>query len=358
MRRIHSFQALCSVLVALLVQVSASCARAPDSSLSAWIDYPAEGATLPLGAPVTVMSHSFAREGVAEVVLSVNGEAYRRDVPSESGSDFVSMGQEWVPMEAGLYTLQVEVYDRAGSASNPDMVSVEVVGDGGLAVPTPVEGVTPVITDNPTAVVTVTPVITVTSPPAASILQFYSYPPEIAAGSCATIYWNVENAQRVIFGGVDQPFSGSFETCLCASEGYTLRVIHLDGTEEQRTVTVNVAGSCEVTAPPPAADTQAPPVPSPAVPANGLELPCRSTQTLVWLPVDDPSGIAGYYVKLERESSPGQWQSVGGYGPVSGKQVDANVDCGIKYRWMVRAQDGAGNYSDWSAPSQFSVTLK
>jgi len=78
---------------------------------------------------------------------------------------------------------------------------------------------------------------------------------------------------------------------------------------------------------------------------------------LVWLPVDDPSGIAGYYVKLELEVKPGAWQSAGGYGPVSGKKVDVNVNCGVRYRWMVRAQDGAGNISDWSAPSYFSITL-
>jgi len=328
-----------------------SCAGQTGDLPSAWIDYPAEGATLPVGAPVRVLSHGFAREGVAEVVLSVNGEAYRRDVPPEAGSDFVSIGQDWVPVEAGLYTLQVQVYDRGGGGGNPASVSVEVMGETEIATPTLVEAVTPVVTDTPT------PVITVTSVPAASIIQFYSYPPEISAGSCATIYWNVENAQQVIFGGVDQPFSSSYETCLCADESYTLRVIHPDGTEEQQTLTVDVTGSCEITAVPPAADTQEPPAPSPAVPANGLELSCRSTQTLAWLPVDDPSGISGYYVKLERESTPGQWQSVAGYGPIPDKQAGVNVDCGIKYRWAVRAQDGAGNFSDWSAFSQFSVTL-
>jgi hypothetical protein len=57
------------------------------------------------------------------------------------------------------------------------------------------------------------------------------------------------------------------------------------------------------------------------------------------------------------EITAGQWQSAGGYGPVPGKQVDVNVQCGGIYRWMVRAQDGAGNFSNWSAPSAFSVTL-
>ena len=334
-----------------LVLGGTSCAQQLDVSSSAWIDYPSEGATLLLGAPITIISHGFAREGVAEVVLSVNGEAYRRDVPAEAGNDFVSLRQDWIPVEVGLYTLQVQVYDRRGASGNPATVSVEVVGEVETKVPTPVEAVMPVVTETPT------PVITATASPVPSIIQFYSYPPEISAGACATIYWNAENVQRVIFDGTDQAFSGSYETCLCTEESYTLRVIHLDGTEEQRTVTVNVTGSCEVTAPPLAADTQAPPAPVPAVPANGLELSCRSTQTLAWLPADDPSGISGYYVKVERENTPGQWQSVAGYGPIPNKQVGANVDCGVKYRWAVRAQDGAGNFSEWSAFSQFSVTL-
>jgi hypothetical protein len=162
----------------------------------------------------------------------------------------------------------------------------------------------------------------------------------------------------VIFGGIDQPFDGSYETCLCENERYTLTVIHQDGTEEKQRVDIAVNGSCVTpTIPPPPQDTTPPPVPSPSVPSNGLVLSCRSSQTLAWLPVDDPSGISGYYVKLEVQVTKGNWQSAAGYGPVTGKQVDAAVNCGGIYRWMVRAQDGAGNYSDWSAASSFSIGI-
>jgi hypothetical protein len=258
----------------LLALGLSSCARETSPYPQAWIDYPHEGDVIPSGTYVTVHSHGFAREGVAEIVLSVNGEAYRYDVPAGAGDDFLSMRQDWIPVEAGIYTLQVQVYDTQGQISNPAMVTVKVKGTE----PTPVE------TDS-TPVGTVTPVATATSPPSTS-------PPP--------------------------------------------------------------------TSPPPTeppADTTPPPVPSPAVPANGLALSCRSSQTLAWLPVTDPSGIAGYYVKLELEIKQGQWQSAGGYGPVTGKQVDVNVQCGGVYRWMVRAQDGAGNYSGWSAPSHFSINL-
>ena len=342
-----------------------SCASQTASYPQTWIDYPANGASVVAGTSVNVISHVFAREGVAEIVLSVNGEPYRRDVPAEAGADFVSVQQEWIPDEAGIYTLQVQGYDSQGQAGSLATVSVEVLGDTAMAPPAPVISVTPVITNTPTTVITVTPVISVTPPPpASSIVNFYSYPPEISAGSCATIYWYVENAQQVIFGGIDQPFNGSYSTCLCADEQYTLTVIHLDGTEERRTVNINVTGACVTEpppppddVPPPVVDTTPPPVPSPVVPANGLELSCRSTQTLAWLPVSDDSGISGYYVKLEVQVKQGEWQSVGGYGPINGKQVNVNVQCGGIYRWMVRAQDGAGNFSNWSAPSTFSIIL-
>ena len=197
-------------------------------------------------------------------------------------------------------------------------------------------------------------------------VQFLADPAQIQAGSCTTIKWHVENIQSVIFGGIEQPFDGSYKDCLCKNERYTLTVNHLDGRQEKHTVDIAVSGVCETPTPddptptptlPPPADTTSPPAPSPAVPANGLVLSCRATQTLAWLPVSDPSGISGYYVKLEIETKPGVWEAVAGYGPITGKQVDVNVQCGGIYRWMVRAQDGAGNYSNWSAFSTFSVTL-
>ena len=330
-------------ILTVLILGTASCAQKPESYPTAWIDYPPDGASFPLGAPITIISHVFAREGVAEVVLSVNGEAYRRDIPAEAGTDFISMQQEWVPLETGIYTLSVLGYDRQGLAGNPATISVEVVEEAQEVLPEPAS-TEPAITEPP-------------SPSSASI-AFYSDPPEIEAGSCATIYWKVENAKQVVLGGIDQPFSGSYETCLCKNERYTLKVILLDGTEEKRTVDITVTGSCAAEPPPPPAeDTTPPPVPSPNSPSSGQELSCRSSQSLAWTPVSDGSGIAGYYVKLEIQVKKGEWQSAGGYGPVTGKQVTANVQCGGIYRWMVRAQDKAGNFSDWSAPATFSITL-
>ncbi len=275
------------IILALSLAGMTACTTSAESVPSAWIDYPRGGDVFAPGETVTIMSHVFAKNGVSEVVLSINGEAYRRDVPVEAGQDFVSIEQVWVTGEAGIYSIMVQVYDVQGQSGNPAAISVEVIGD---VLPEP-EVPTPTLVVTPTLVPTGVPTNTPTPVPATPTATFV--PPTYTPTS----------------------------------------------------------------PPPPPADNTPPPVPSPAVPANGLELSCRLSQTLVWMPVSDPSGIDGYYVKLERESTPGNWVSAGGYGPVSGKQVDVPVDCGGRYRWMVRAQDGAGNYSAWSAPSYFSVSL-
>jgi len=176
-----------------------------------------------------------------------------------------------------------------------------------------------------------TPVPTLTITPGTSaVVQFWADPAEIEAGACTTIRWHVENVQRVIFGGLEQPFDGSYGDCLCGNQRYTLTVTHLDGTEEKRTVDISVTGSCDTpTVPPPEpeVDTTPPAAPSPAVPADGLEIACKGSQSLVWLPVDDPSGIAEYQVEVQRHSGDNNWQAApGGSISVSDKTTSIPVE--------------------------------
>lgn len=357
-------------VIALLVTLGlTSCSSEATSYPQTWIDNPRDGASLAVNKPVMVKSHTFMQSDVSEVVLSVNGEAYRRDVPTKGAKDFVSVDQEWVPDKPGNYLLQVQGYDVQGHAAQPASISVRVAGITEIVAVVPVISITPTMTATATSTMTptmtFTPVISITPTlRPESKVSFYAEPGQINAGECSTIYWNVENANRVIFGGTDQQFVGSYKDCMCSSRNFTLRVFNKDGVEKQYTAHVSVNGTCETHDEQPQSDSQPQPdtnpptVPVPAVPANGLTLSCRSSQTLVWQPsTDDVSGISLYYVKLEKQIKRGTWQSAGGYGPVKDKQVTVNVDCGIQYRWMVRAKDGAGNYSAWSSASTFSVNL-
>lgn len=357
------------IRIALLFSLAlgtAACGQAAESRPRVWIDAPTDGVLVPSGTPVTVVSHAYARQGVAEVVLTIDGAAYRRDAPASPGSMYVQVSQDWQPPADGTYAVQVQAYDAAGQVSNMASVTVRVGGTlTATSVFTATSTATSVFTATfvPTSTFTPSP----TTPPDAAI-QFWADPPQIQAGACTTIRWHVENAARVILGSADQPFDGSYKDCMCQSQHYQLTVVKLDGSQESRTVNIAVNGSCvtpTMTIPPPdddnppqqQTDTTPPPIPTPAVPANGLTLSCRSTQTLAWLPVKDDSGIAGYYVKLELKIKRDQWQPAG-YGPLNGKQVDVSVQCGGIYRWMVRAQDKAGNFSPWSAPSNFSINLE
>jgi hypothetical protein len=189
----------------------------------------------------------------------------------------------------------------------------------------------------------------------AGLVQFWADPEVIQAGTCTNLYWHVENASKVVFGGLDQPMDGSYRDCLCEGTSYSLTVTDLDGMEQKYRVAITVSGSCIT----PEADTTGPPAPTPAVPANGLTLGCAGSQNLVWLPVDDPSGIDEYQLQVQRHSGDGVWQEVSGsiFSGITDKQRSIPVECGWTYRWRVRAVDGAGNIGSWSAWWSFTITL-
>jgi hypothetical protein len=276
------------VIWSIAILAISACTTQEIVKVQSWIDTPRDGATYEVNTPVQIMSHAYAKEGVGEIVLYINGEAYRRDAAPPSEDNLISLIQEWIPTEAGQYVVEVKAMDVNGKISAPAIIGVEI-SDEKMASDTPTITVSPTEDISPTPDISETPTATLTFTPTIAI-------------------W---------------------------------------------TNTPTITPS--ITAKP--VDNQAPPAPSPQVPANGLELSCRATQTLAWLPVSDESGISGYYVKLELLSGTGQWQSAAGYGPITDKQVEIPIECGIKYRWMVRAQDGAGNFSDWSSTSEFIIVL-
>jgi len=350
----------------VILSLLAGCNMPASSSggVSVWIDVPLDGLTFPAVQAIKIEGHATSPGGVSRVEVWINGAllATVNDPPMEG--ELAAFHAEWIPPAPGEYTIQAVAFGADGASSSPDSARVTF----GEAIVTPVVSVTPVITNTPTPVISVTPTITDTPtlpPPASAVIQFWADPPNVTAGACTTIRWHVENVSRVIFGGIDQPFDGSYSDCMCTSQRYTLIVTHLDGSEERRTVDVAVSGTCITpatptftpTSPPPS-DTTPPPAPSPAVPANGLSIACKAAQSLAWLPVSDPSGISGYQVQVQRHAGDNNWQAApGGSLNVADKTVNVPVECGWYYRWRVRAVDGAGNVGDWSGWWLFTITL-
>lgn len=332
----------------------------------AWIDFPRDGAGIPAGASVIVVSHAYAEDGVAEVLLSVNSVAYRRDPPVAVGDSLVEARQEWVPLEPGPHTLEVRAYDGTGEAISSDAITVRVTGEvteSPTEIPVPTGVPTDVPTGVPTAVPTEIPTNVPTDIPTEIPLPTWTptpFPPPqvnfwvdddtLISGQCTTLHWDVEHATAVFLDGGGVVGHGTKKVCPTSTTTYVLHV-EAPGGNVDRSVTITVSKPPDVTPPP---------VPTPYVPADGLVIdPCPASgkQVLAWLPVEDPSGVV-YYVRLERQLTATTWEPVDAWGPVSGKQVKADVVCGGIYRWTVRAQDGVGLYSAWSAWSGFAVDME
>ncbi len=372
------------ISLAIISLVLSACAAAPAGDAAIWIDAPRDGLAFEVVQPIQIEGHASSRGGVSRVELWVDGALIETISELAPKGEFVSYHTTWTPSGTGTYTIQTLAYSIDGVASAPDSARVTFgvtatvpitpvpeagcptpVGGGPTPVscgaissgcPTPIGGGPTPVSCEPESSGCPTPVGGGPTPVSceAPVVNFWADPPEISAGACTNIRWHVENVQSIVFGGINQPFDGSYEACLCANERYSLLVNYLDGTQDKPYVTVSVTGSCETEAP---GDTEPPSAPVLAVPANGLVIACKGSQTLAWLPVEDPSGIAKYRVQVQRHSGNNNWKTVEDLA-AAGKSVSVSVECGWYYRWRVSAIDGAGNVGAWSDWSEFTISLE
>jgi hypothetical protein len=334
-----------------------------------WIDFPLEGSRFFPDTTVSVTCHAFAEEGVAEVQLAVNGEPYRLAAPAQLGEQFVEISTEWLATEPGQYVLSVIAFDMTGAATNPDRVTVTVVGETPRLVLSPTARETTVpptgTPEEPTATAepsetppsptaTSRPPIWTPEPPTATpppprIVSFEVNRSRITVGECVRFSWRVEGYPTAIYfdeQGVTSP--DSRDRCPTATRDFELRAEGPSGVDAQSITVV-------VLQPSPTPDTQGPPAPGGLSPSGGEGQGCGAV-TLSWNAVSDASGIRTYYVKVEKISgSPksGGWQTTDTEYTIAA----AWLECGQAYQWAVWAEDGAGNVGPSSAWAQFSMDI-
>jgi hypothetical protein len=383
----HSRAWTSACLILTLSLVLAACNMPASSGMTVWLDVPLDGLNLPEVQEINIEGHASGAGRVQQVEIWINGTLLVSldDLPVDG--DLTSFHTTWTPPATGSYSIQAIAVGASGDASSPDTARITFGGKSPVGCPSPVGGgPTPVTCDatpvgcpspvgggptppppcappvvgcpspvggGPTpASCLELPIITVIVPGAT--VEFWADPAEINAGECTDIRWHTANVMGVVFGGISQPLDGSYEACLCDGERYSLAITHLDGSTEKRIVDVAVNGDCITPEP---VDGEGPPAPQPAVPANGLAIACKGSQTLAWLPVDDPSGIAEYQVQVSRHSGDGIWYPVAILDGIMGKQTSLDVECGWNYQWRVQALDNAGNDSGWSEWFEFSILL-
>lgn len=311
------------IILILCLAVCASCSERPAGGTYVWIDAPVEEVSLAQVQEIHIQGHASSPAGIKRVEILVNGEriATLEDLPTQDA--LASYQTAWTAGGPGEYTLQAVAYSADGSASTPDTARVRFGGAALTVSPTPAPSATEPgtstlgPTDTPTATPTATPTPTETTTATPTATSTPTFTPTYTPTS------------------TPEPSSTPTPTATATP----------------------IPDTATPTTPPP--DTTPPPVPDPAVPANGLSLSCRSKQNLVWLPVTDESGIAEYQAQIERSVDGSTWAKTSG-SPKTGlsdKSVEMPVECGWQYRWRVRAIDGKGNASAWSAWSRFSIPL-
>ncbi|MBI5028977.1 MAG: fibronectin type III domain-containing protein [Chloroflexi bacterium] len=461
-------------LFAILIILATTGCATESTGVRAWIDSPMDGTAVQAGAPINVLSHVYAPDGVADVLFSVNGIAYRRNPPTVPGV-LAKASHEWFPDKPGDYTLQIIAYAKNGQASAPARARIHVIGKTTFT-PTPTlvrpisvtptmvplsdlqiisvepivafvkgdqsfcdirvvyrnAGIIPVPNDyviqafldgrphasitrgrgfgvggtseatfvyqftgtayiginldstsavneisetnnafaearmcgTPTAPISVTPSPSIGLPgitpsrmptrtptppppvvPPASI-SFRADQTTLTRGQCTTLRWDVENATAVFLDNNGVAGHSTSQVCPSNSTTYTLRVVAPAG-DATRTVTINVQVPANTpTVTPTPRDTQGPSAPTLVSPKGSLS--CRTSVTLDWNAVSDPSGIKNYIVKWKRNDG-----QTGGTVTTS-TQTNVSVSCGKSYTWSVQAVDNANNPGSTSSAS-FSI---
>jgi hypothetical protein len=327
------FAVLAGILLisaAVLAGCGQTAAELVKGGPSAWVGGPPDGSEVPIG-EVFAMCHAFARGGVSQIELYVNGSFANRAANPDAGNEYFTTRLAFETTGPGSYVLHCRTYDAAGAMVQSEPVTVRVSGEE----PTPtteepgIPTATPTSTEvppTPTLAPTGTPVPpTATSIPPTStrvpptstplpptptplpikILSFEVSQSQVASGQCVHFTWLVQGSPSAIFfdgEGVTSP--DARDRCPTATRDYDLRVEVNGQVADSATLTVVVVPG----------DTTGPVIGRWAV-SPGLIYwdeydSCAPREVTVnAYSVSDPSGVSG--VKVVYRMKGGSWQAKG-----------------------------------------------
>ncbi|MCJ7618722.1 MAG: hypothetical protein MUP64_00715, partial [Anaerolineae bacterium] len=233
----------------------------------AWVGGPPDGSEVPIG-EVSVMCHAFARGGVSQVELYVNGAFANRAANPDPGNEYFTANLTFETTGPGSYVVHCRTYGQDGGMVQSDPVTVRVTGEE----PTPTTGeeeiptATPTSTEVPPTEVPPTPTVppptgtavpptatripptttripptsTPTTPPRPTIQSLEANPPQISKGSCFRASWAVVGViSAVYFDGEGVGDHDFRDKCPGTTTTYTLRAVGPGG-EATENVTVVV----------------------------------------------------------------------------------------------------------------------
>jgi len=129
MKKLHFLETLIVLFLLLIMMASLSaCVGESDVQSRAWIDFPLDGSEFNMGSPVPITSQLYAKDGVKEFQITINGEIIKQGPPPNPEESFTEVSHEWVPEQSGAYTIAIAVLDSEGAASSRAQVDITVIG--------------------------------------------------------------------------------------------------------------------------------------------------------------------------------------------------------------------------------------
>ena len=345
-------------------------APAPSADIEAWVEVPREGSILPMG-PVPLIVYASASGGISYVHIQINGQS----LPAlpvapqtvDGSARLVRVDYSWTPPGEGEYRVQAAGVNAAGAsggsgstrfcivtcnpANPPASLDTPTPAPAETGTPTPASGDVPTATPAFITLPTITPTV-----PGIFSVQFYADPSTINAGNCSTIRWDVTAAETVsvYFFGNLVGMSGNYQTCPCAEETHSLRVVKTDGSLQDYYATVYVSGSCYVPPPTSIPPTYAPPSDTSGPTFGYVEMRWAQEGCALygWAGISDPAGVSeavlwvnfnnsGWVYSYPMSQSGNNWYSNSGLDTLGAPGT---------VQYQVRAVDNYGNES-WSGVS-------
>ena len=164
----HLWLSIYSILIAALFLSGCGGELPLDSSIQAWVEYPYDGATLPMG-PVTLVVYASSEEGISAINIDVNGQTFTASqvtpLTSDGSSKLVRVDYPFTPQEVGEYVVTAQGVALGGSSGGSGSTRFCIVScnSGFTATPAANEDVTATPASDVTGTPTAAGGITITS---------------------------------------------------------------------------------------------------------------------------------------------------------------------------------------------------
>ncbi|MGD8457593.1 MAG: hypothetical protein PVF83_14515 [Anaerolineales bacterium] len=127
MVNVRKYRFACFALAIIVISLACGPGSTSDAGKpTVEINSPVNGSSVYLGVELYIVSTSHAQSGISKVELGINGQQLIADAPLGNPETHVA-NMSWVPLVEGAAVISVIAYDAQGNASDPALITVQVI---------------------------------------------------------------------------------------------------------------------------------------------------------------------------------------------------------------------------------------